>query len=111
LRNVLRISSASHAHFWSGLSKTEFFPFIWPVPIAPSTWLTLWTTSGGGMRPGHDSINRMAKAEMEAGTYDTVMLPEGAEDELSVLKKAASGFVETAGQDLKIDLGEFTERG
>jgi excisionase family DNA binding protein len=29
----------------------------------------------------HDSINRMAKAEMEAGTYDTVMLPEGAEDE------------------------------
>src|SRR5882724_3195630 len=27
----------------------------------------------------HDSINRMAKAELEAGTYDKVMLPRGAE--------------------------------
>lgn len=29
----------------------------------------------------HNSINRMAKAEVEAGTYDKVVLPEGAEDE------------------------------
>jgi excisionase family DNA binding protein len=29
----------------------------------------------------HDAINSMARAEMEAGTYDNVILPEGAEDE------------------------------
>lgn len=29
----------------------------------------------------HEAINRMAKIEMEAGTYDEVVLPEGAEDE------------------------------
>ncbi len=29
----------------------------------------------------HDSINRMAQAEVEAGTYDKVVLPDGAEDE------------------------------
>jgi len=29
----------------------------------------------------HEAINNMAKAEMEAGTYDKVVLPEGAEDE------------------------------
>ena len=28
----------------------------------------------------HDSINRMARMEMEAGTYDKVVLPEGAEE-------------------------------
>jgi excisionase family DNA binding protein len=28
----------------------------------------------------HEAINRMAKAELEAGTYDEVVLPEGAED-------------------------------
>jgi excisionase family DNA binding protein len=29
----------------------------------------------------HEAINSMARAEMEAGTYDRVILPEGAEDE------------------------------
>ena len=29
----------------------------------------------------HTAIDDMAKAEMEAGTYDKVLLPEGAEDE------------------------------
>jgi excisionase family DNA binding protein len=29
----------------------------------------------------HGAINDMARSEMEAGTYDTVVLPEGAEDE------------------------------
>ena len=29
----------------------------------------------------HDAINNMARVEMEAGTYDTVVLPDGAEDE------------------------------
>jgi excisionase family DNA binding protein len=29
----------------------------------------------------HEAINNMARAEMEAGTYDKVVLPEGAEDE------------------------------
>ena len=29
----------------------------------------------------HEAINKMALAEMEAGTYDKVVLPEGAEDE------------------------------
>jgi excisionase family DNA binding protein len=29
----------------------------------------------------HAAIDNMAKAEMEAGTYDKVILPEGAEDE------------------------------
>jgi excisionase family DNA binding protein len=29
----------------------------------------------------HEAINNMARSEMEAGTYDTVVLPEGAEDE------------------------------
>lgn len=29
----------------------------------------------------HEAINNMARTEMEAGTYDRVMLPEGAEDE------------------------------
>jgi excisionase family DNA binding protein len=29
----------------------------------------------------HEAINNMARAEMEAGTYDKVILPEGAEDE------------------------------
>lgn len=29
----------------------------------------------------HDAINDMARAEMETGTYDRVVLPEGAEDE------------------------------
>jgi len=29
----------------------------------------------------HEAINRIAKTEMEAGTYDKVVLPEGAEDE------------------------------
>lgn len=29
----------------------------------------------------HDAINNMARAEMEAGTYDKVVLPDGAEDE------------------------------
>ncbi|MGA2328583.1 MAG: excisionase family DNA-binding protein [Bryobacteraceae bacterium] len=29
----------------------------------------------------HGAINEMARSEMEAGTYDTVVLPEGAEDE------------------------------
>jgi excisionase family DNA binding protein len=29
----------------------------------------------------HDAIANMAKSEMEAGTYDTVVLPDGAEDE------------------------------
>jgi excisionase family DNA binding protein len=29
----------------------------------------------------HEAINSMAKAEMDAGTYDRVILPEGAEDE------------------------------
>ena len=29
----------------------------------------------------HEAINHMAQAEMAAGTYDKVMLPEGAEDE------------------------------
>lgn len=28
----------------------------------------------------HDSINRMARMELEAGTYDKVVLPEGAEE-------------------------------
>ena len=28
----------------------------------------------------HDSINRMARMELEAGTYDKVALPEGAEE-------------------------------
>ena len=28
----------------------------------------------------HDAINRMARMEMEAGTYDKVVLPEGAEE-------------------------------
>ena len=28
----------------------------------------------------HDSINRMARMEMEAGTYDNVALPEGAQE-------------------------------
>ena len=28
----------------------------------------------------HGAINRMARTEMEAGTYDKVVLPEGAED-------------------------------
>ena len=28
----------------------------------------------------HDSINRMARMEMEAGTYDKVALPEGAQE-------------------------------
>ena len=29
----------------------------------------------------HEAINNMARAELEAGTYDKVVLPEGAEDE------------------------------
>ena len=29
----------------------------------------------------HEAINNMARAEVEAGTYDKVVLPEGAEDE------------------------------
>jgi excisionase family DNA binding protein len=29
----------------------------------------------------HEAINNMARTEMEAGTYDKVVLPEGAEDE------------------------------
>jgi excisionase family DNA binding protein len=29
----------------------------------------------------HEAINNMAKIEMEAGTYDRVILPDGAEDE------------------------------
>jgi excisionase family DNA binding protein len=29
----------------------------------------------------HEAINNMARAAMEAGTYDRVVLPEGAEDE------------------------------
>jgi excisionase family DNA binding protein len=29
----------------------------------------------------HEAINNMAKAELEAGTYDTVVLPDGAEEE------------------------------
>lgn len=29
----------------------------------------------------HDAINNMARVELEAGTYDNVVLPEGAEDE------------------------------
>jgi len=29
----------------------------------------------------HEPINNIARAEMEAGTYDKVVLPEGAEDE------------------------------
>lgn len=29
----------------------------------------------------HDAINNMARTEIEAGTYDKVVLPEGAEDE------------------------------
>jgi hypothetical protein len=29
----------------------------------------------------HVAIDSMAKAEMEAGTYDKVILPEGAQDE------------------------------
>jgi excisionase family DNA binding protein len=29
----------------------------------------------------HDAINRMTKTEIEAGTYDKVLLPDGAEDE------------------------------
>ena len=29
----------------------------------------------------HEAINKMAKTEMDAGTYDKVVLPEGAEDE------------------------------
>lgn len=29
----------------------------------------------------HDAINNMARVELEAGTYDKVVLPEGAEDE------------------------------
>ena len=29
----------------------------------------------------HEAINSMARAEMEAGAYDKVILPEGAEDE------------------------------
>lgn len=29
----------------------------------------------------HEAINNMARAEMEAGTYDNVVLPDGAEDE------------------------------
>jgi excisionase family DNA binding protein len=29
----------------------------------------------------HEAINNMARAEMEAGTYDKVVLPDGAEDE------------------------------
>lgn len=29
----------------------------------------------------HEAINNMARAEMEAGTYDSVVLPDGAEDE------------------------------
>jgi excisionase family DNA binding protein len=29
----------------------------------------------------HEAINSMARVEMEAGTYDNVILPEGAEDE------------------------------
>ena len=29
----------------------------------------------------HEAIDNMARAEMEAGTYDKVVLPEGAEDE------------------------------
>ncbi len=29
----------------------------------------------------HEAINNMARSEMEAGTYDKVVLPEGAEDE------------------------------
>jgi len=29
----------------------------------------------------HEAINDMARSEMEAGTYDSVVLPEGAEDE------------------------------
>jgi len=29
----------------------------------------------------HEAVNNMARAEMEAGTYDKVVLPEGAEDE------------------------------
>ena len=28
----------------------------------------------------HDGINRMARMELEAGTYDKVVLPEGAEE-------------------------------
>jgi excisionase family DNA binding protein len=29
----------------------------------------------------HEAINNMARADMEAGTYDKVVLPDGAEDE------------------------------
>ena len=29
----------------------------------------------------HEAINNMARTEMEAGTYDRVLLPEGSEDE------------------------------
>src|SRR5258708_35728610 len=29
----------------------------------------------------HEAINKMARTEMEAGTYDKAVLPEGAEDE------------------------------
>jgi excisionase family DNA binding protein len=29
----------------------------------------------------HEAINNMARTEMEAGTYDNVVLPDGAEDE------------------------------
>src|SRR5258708_47888 len=29
----------------------------------------------------HEAINSMARTEMEAGTYDRIVLPEGAEDE------------------------------
>jgi len=29
----------------------------------------------------HEAIDNMARSEMEAGTYDKVVLPEGAEDE------------------------------
>lgn len=31
-------------------------------------------------RERHDALNRMARMEMEAGTYDKVILPEGAEE-------------------------------
>jgi hypothetical protein len=29
----------------------------------------------------HEAINNMARSEMEAGTYDKVILPDGAEEE------------------------------
>jgi Protein of unknown function DUF104 len=78
-RGLLKMTTAIEALFDGDVFRPDE-----PPQLPPNTRVRLIVESPPECSSGeerHDSLNRMARIEFEAGTYDHVILPDGAEGE------------------------------